>query len=37
MSGKNNILGLPEPKKAELLDIFLLRSILKFHAQLSRA
>ena len=27
MSGKNNILGLSEPKKAEFLDIFILMSI----------
>ena len=27
MSAKNNILGLSEPKKAELLDIFILTSI----------
>ena len=27
MSGKNNILGLFEPKKAEFLDIFILMSI----------
>ena len=27
VSGKNSILGLPEPKKAEFLDIFILMSI----------
>ena len=27
MSGKNSILGLAEPKKAEFLDIFILMSI----------
>ena len=27
MSGKNNILGLCEPKKAEFLDIFILKRI----------
>ena len=27
MSGKNSILGLSEPKKAEFLDIFILMSI----------
>ena len=27
MSGKNSILGLPEPNKAEFLDIFILMSI----------
>ena len=27
MSGKNNILGLAEPKKAEFLDIFIFMSI----------
>ena len=35
MSGKNSILGLSEPKKAELLDIFYTYEHLKFHAQLS--
>ena len=34
MSGKNSILGLPEPKKAESLDIFYTYEHLKFHAQL---
>ena len=35
MSGKNSILGLSESKKDTFLDIFILISILKFHAQLS--
>ena len=35
MSGKNSILGLSEPKKAEFLDIFYTYEHLKFHAQLS--
>ena len=35
MSGKNSILGLSEPKKAEFLDIFRTYEHLKFHAQLS--
>ena len=37
MSGKNNILGSPEPKKAEIHDIFILMSIehLKVHAQMN--
>ena len=35
MSGKNSILGLSKPKKAEFLDIFILMSIQNFHAQLS--
>ena len=30
MSGKNSIIGLTEPKKAEFLDIFILMSILNF-------
>ena len=30
MSGKNSILGLSEPKKAEFLDIFILMSIYNF-------
>ena len=35
MSGKNSILGLSEPKKAEFLYIFYTYEHLKFHAQLS--
>ena len=35
ISRKNSILGLPEPKKAEFLDIFYTYEQLKFHAQLS--
>ena len=35
MRGKNNILGLSEPKKAEFLDIFYTYEHLKFHVQLS--
>ena len=35
MSRKNSILGLSESKKDKFLDIFILISILKFHAQLS--
>ena len=34
MSGKNSILGLSEPKKAEFVDIFILLDIL--HAQLRK-
>ena len=37
MSRKNIILGLPEPEKAEFLDIFIPMSFKKFHAQLSWA
>ena len=33
VSGKNSILGLPEPKKAEFLDIFYSYEHLKVHAQ----
>ena len=32
MSGKNSILGLPEPKTAEFLDMFHTYEHLKFHA-----
>ena len=35
MSGKNSILGLSDPKKAELLDNFILMSILKSMLALS--
>ena len=35
MSGKNSILGLLEPKKAKFIDIFILLSNFKFHAQMS--
>ena len=37
MSGKNSILGLSEPKKAELSWYFYTYEHLKFHAQLSWA
>ena len=35
MSGKNSILGLSVPQKAECLDMFYTYEHLKFHAQLS--
>ena len=35
MGGKNSILNLSEPKKAEFIDIFYTSEHLKFHAQLS--
>ena len=35
MSGINSILGLPEPEKAEFLDIFYSYEHLKVHARLS--
>ena len=36
MSRKNSIIGLPDPGKAEFLDIFIpTYEHLKFHAQLS--
>ena len=35
ISGKNNILGLTEHKKAKFLDIFFTYEHLKFRAQLS--
>ena len=37
VSGKNSILGLSGPKKADCLDIFYTYEHLKFHAQLSWA
>ena len=37
MSGKNSILGLPEPKKSRISWYFYTYEHLKFHAQLSWA